>query len=291
MTAAAAVSAHDCCLPTVVPRSLMLNGEPSWTPCESKRHKSTPCPGVASDPLDSAFCGQPEQSRVLRIDDIHCEYDLEAGKLTTLFSCRKHSPFAVSYTLHTPSNSDTGYVDESAIGEENDSSDWEDSIEDGTESSIDGNTFFQRVNSTSNLTSHRSLITIMIDQQTRTRHPVPPTLAVSANDSDDTSLMMRRGNRRPPLKPVTGVPRSAAQPILTTASHSHLQAALSPRTNRRNMLAVELPEDLRRDMLWERQQTFSTANAVHKRRDTSHNSANLEQHPNYDSGNYHSKGW
>lgn len=189
------------------------------------------------------------------------------------------------------SNSDTDYVDESAIGEENDSSDWEDSIEDGTESSIDGKTFFQRVNSKSNLASHRSLITIMIDQQTRARHPVPPTLAVSPNDSDDSSLIMRHSNHRPPLNPITRVPRSTAQSVLTTASHSHLQAALSPRTNRRNMLAVELPEDLRRDLLWERQQTFSTVNAVHKRRDTSHDLANLEQPSDNDSGNYHSKGW
>ncbi|OBS15931.1 hypothetical protein FPOA_13342 [Fusarium poae] len=62
---------------------------------------------------------------------------------------------------------------------------------------------------------------------------------------------------------------------------NHLQppAALSLRTTRRNMLATELPESLRRHLLWERQQKSSTANAVLKRRHTSHDVANLKQFP------------
>ncbi|TEA20286.1 Uncharacterized protein C8034_v000181 [Colletotrichum sidae] len=228
-------------------------------------------------------------------------------------------------------DSDTDYVDESAIDDEDDSSDWEDSIEDSNKSSIDEKTFFQRVDSKVNLTSRRSLITLMIEQNdrhknlgniasqstsalpwSRTSHPAPPTLAVSPNDSDDAPLMMKRGNRSSPLKPITEVPRSAAQPITMTASHSHLQAALSPRTTRRNMLSTELTESLRRNLLWERQQKSSTANAVLKRRHTSHDVANLKQYPEkayidksedvptgpqYFSkdtdnfGGYHSKGW
>ncbi|KAL0934327.1 uncharacterized protein CTRU02_211126 [Colletotrichum truncatum] len=229
-------------------------------------------------------------------------------------------------------DSETDYVDESAIDDDDDSSDWEDSIEDSNKSSIDEKTFFQRVDSKVNLTSRRSLITLMIDEQngrsrnlgniasqstsalpwSRTSHPAPPTLAVSPNDSDDAPLMMKRGVRSSPLKPITEVPRSAAQPIVATASHSHLQAALSPRTTRRNMLATELTESLRRNLLWERQQKSSTANAVLKRRHTSHDVANLKQYPEkvcmkktedapvppqYFSkdtdnfGGYHSKGW
>ncbi|GJD00782.1 DUF1752 domain containing protein [Colletotrichum higginsianum] len=230
-------------------------------------------------------------------------------------------------------DSETDYVDESAIDDDDDSSDWEDSIEDSNKSSIDEKTFFQRVDSKVNLTSRRSLITLMIEQKdrtsknlgniasqstsalpwSRTSHPAPPTLAVSPNDSDDAPLMMKRGIRSSPLKPITEVPRSAAQPIHATASHSHLQAALSPRTTRRNMLATELTESLRRNLLWERQQKSSTANAVLKRRHTSHDVANLKQYPEkvclkdedaptttnpqYFSkdtdnfGGYHSKGW
>ncbi|KAK1844258.1 hypothetical protein CCHR01_13109 [Colletotrichum chrysophilum] len=398
MTAAAAVSAYDCYLPTVVPRSLMLNGESSWTPCESKRHKSTPCPGVVSDPLDTAFCGQSEQSRVLRsttttadttwkqgssekranakakgttCDDpnlqtqhkatpstcdphdspvcpsaesspsiarwLSANWSSASGRgnedspaqlvSTTHHSVRrphtpaqatyhslsysKRSPFAMPRPSGThPDDSDTGYVDESVIDDEDDSSEWEDSIEDSNKSSIDEKTFFQRVDSQVNLTSRRSLLTFMINQQTRNSHPAPPTLAVSPNDSDDAPLMMKRGNRSSSLKPTTEVPRSAAQLIPATVSHSQLEAALSPRTNRRNMLATELTESLRRNLLWEHQQRFSTANAVLKRCPTSYEVANLKQHPEkvylnknedfieahqysyeYNPNGYHSKGW
>jgi hypothetical protein len=223
--------------------------------------------------------------------------------------------------------SETDYVDESAIDEDDDSSDWEDSIEDSNKSSIDDKTFFQRVNSKPNLTSRPSLITLMLEQGDRakklgnaasqstsaiprTRATQGPTLAVSPNDSDEAPLMMKRGVRTSPLKPINEMPRSAAQPIVTPATHSHHQAALSPRTTRRNMLATELTESLRRNLLWERQQKSSTVNAVLKRRHTSHDVANLKQYPekaymnkaedinghmqyfNKDSfGGYHSKGW
>ncbi|KAK2006165.1 DUF1752-domain-containing protein [Colletotrichum eremochloae] len=202
-------------------------------------------------------------------------------------------------------DSKTDYVDESAIDDDDDdSSDWEDSIEDSNKSSIDEKTFFQRVDSKVNLTSRRSLITLMIEQNdrkrkskalgniasqstsalpwSRTSHtapPAPPTLAVSPNDSDDAPLMMIRCIRLSPLKPINEIPRSSAQPIYTTTSHDHLHTALSPRTTRRNMLATELTESLRRNVLWERQQKSSTANAVLKRRHTSHDVANLKQYP------------
>ncbi len=52
-----------------------------------------------------------------------------------------------------------------------------------------------------------------------------------------------------------------------------------PRTTRRNMLSTELTESLRRHLLWERSQKSSTANAVLKRRHTSHDVANLRQYP------------
>ncbi len=45
------------------------------------------------------------------------------------------------------------------------------------------------------------------------------------------------------------------------------------------MLATELTESLRRQLLWERQQKTSTANAVLKRRHTSLDVANLKQYP------------
>ena len=45
------------------------------------------------------------------------------------------------------------------------------------------------------------------------------------------------------------------------------------------MLHHELTKSLRRQLLWERQQKTSTANAVLRRRHTSHDVANLKQYP------------
>lgn len=188
-------------------------------------------------------------------------------------------------------------VDESAIDDDDDSSDWEDSIEDSGKSSFDDKAMFQRVDSKANLTSRRSLITLMVQNEQRSRRlggPVSQSTsalsrtrstqhsnapaASSPNDSDDAPLMMRRPMRGTPLKPINEISRTGAQPIMAT-NHGHAQAALSPRTTRRNMLATELTESLRRHLLWERQQKSSTVNAVLKRRHTSHDVANLKQYP------------
>ncbi|KAL6405585.1 hypothetical protein AUP68_11346 [Ilyonectria robusta] len=225
-------------------------------------------------------------------------------------------------------DSDTDYIDESAIDDDDDSSDWEDSIEDSDKSSMDDK-FFQRVDSKANLTSRRSLITLMLAQNDRARTlgnhtsqstsaiprwrmaPNGPSLSASSNDSDEAPLMMK-GMRPPTLKPIHEISRSSAQPIVSHASHAQGQAALSPRTTRRNLLATELTKSLHRHLLWERQQKSSTANAVLKRRHTSHDVTNLKQYPvrscmktsedvNASSWNqyfskeasngYHSKGW
>jgi hypothetical protein len=93
-----------------------------------------------------------------------------------------------------------------------------------------------------------------------------------------------------------------------TTSNTH-PPALSPRTTRRNMLATELTESLRRHLLWERQQKNSTATAAIKRRHTAHDVANLQEFPgqvtskeasknnswnhyfDHGLGEYHQKGW
>ncbi|KAM0075222.1 hypothetical protein ACKRZS_012713 [Fusarium odoratissimum] len=192
-------------------------------------------------------------------------------------------------------DSDTDdYIDESAIDDDDDSSDWEDSMEESGKSSMDDK-FLQRVDSKPNLTSRRSLITLMLAQNDRARtlgihasqstSAIPrscmahgPSLGASPNDSDEAPLMMK-GMRGPGLKPIHEVPCSSAQPIMTVPNRIQPQAALSPRTTRRNMLATELTESLRRHLLWERKVKSSTANAVLKRRHTSHDVANLKQYP------------
>ncbi|KAG7404079.1 Uncharacterized protein Forpe1208_v015893 [Fusarium oxysporum f. sp. rapae] len=188
------------------------------------------------------------------------------------------------------------YIDESAIDDDDDSSDWEDSMEESGKSSMDDK-FFQRVDSKPkpNLTSRRSLITLMLAQNNPTcnlgshaskstsaipRFPMAngPSLGASPNDSDEAPLMMK-GMRGPGLKPIHEVPRSNARPIMTIPNHIQPQAALSPRTTRRNMFATELTESLRRHLLWELQQKSSTANAVLKPQHTSNDVANLKQNP------------
>jgi hypothetical protein len=219
---------------------------------------------------------------------------------------------------------DEDEIDESAIDDDDDSSDWEDSIEESGKSSIDEKTFFQRVDSRPNLTSRRSLITTMLHQneraaalaneaskstpamqRSRTSSPQGPSLAASP-DSDDGAPLMMKGQ-----KSGQEIPRSAAQPIIkTTTNVTPHQAALSPKTTRRNMLQTELTASLRRHLLWERQQKNQTATAVLKRRHTAHDVSNLKQYPekvhlgtddkdNYGSwnqyfggvGDYYSKGW
>ncbi|OAA34479.1 hypothetical protein ISF_10011 [Cordyceps fumosorosea ARSEF 2679] len=167
-------------------------------------------------------------------------------------------------------------VDESAI-DDDDSSDWEDSVQDSGKSSVDAN-LFQRVKPKANLFSRRSLITLMLAQtelpkelQQQASHSAITVLGASANDKDEGPLMLK-GVRPSNLKPIIEAPRSSIQPTIA-------QAVLSPQTTRRNMLASEMPESLRRHILWERQQKTSTANAVLKRRHASHDVANLRQFP------------
>lgn len=211
---------------------------------------------------------------------------------------KKQASFSNKVSTRTIEHADTAidsdsedYVDESAIDDDDDSSDWEDSLEDNSGKSSVDDKFFQRVDSTANLTSRRSLITLALAQNDRSQSTSalraragPNGLNLRAspktgspNDSDEAPLMMK-GMRSSNLKPIREVPRSGAQPIQAAPTYMNAPAAHSPRTNRRTMLATELTDSLRRDMIWERQQKSRTANAV-KRRHTSTDLVNLQQHP------------
>ncbi|KAL5339433.1 hypothetical protein BJX70DRAFT_152411 [Aspergillus crustosus] len=169
-------------------------------------------------------------------------------------------------------------ISESAI-EDDEDSDWEDSVTESGRSSVEERDMFQRVDSRPNLVSRRSLLTMMMHQplkmanasrstpalqRSRLTSPNGPSVPASPPDDDEESLTMK----------APGVPRS--KPIImkpTSQSVAH-----SPRTTRRNMLATELTESLRRHLLWERQQKSATANAF-KRRHTAHDMANLKEYP------------
>ncbi|KAK0629065.1 hypothetical protein B0T17DRAFT_175245 [Bombardia bombarda] len=224
---------------------------------------------------------------------------LNAQKKTASFNNQVVTQTYTSSAISDNEQSETDDVDESAIDDDDDSSEWEDSVEESGRSSVDEKFNFKRVDSKANLTSRRSLITLMLAQgsgraqklgnnTSQSTSALPraaraslngPSLVASPNDSDEAPLMMKRGTRAPPMRAINEIPRSVAQPINVAATNIHHQAALSPRTTRRNMLATELTESLRRQLLWERQQKSSTANAVLKRRHTSHDVANLKQYP------------
>ncbi|KAL4922284.1 hypothetical protein BDW62DRAFT_50760 [Aspergillus aurantiobrunneus] len=170
-------------------------------------------------------------------------------------------------------------ISESAI-EEDEDSDWEDSVtESGRSSVAEEKEMFQRVDSRPNLVSRRSLLTMMMHQplkmgnasrstpalqRSRLTSPNGPCIPASPPDDDEENLTMKG----------PGVPRS--KPIIMKPSPQSV--AHSPRTTRRNMLATELTESLRRHLLWERQQKSATANAF-KRRHTAHDMANLKEYP------------
>ncbi|KAL4764147.1 uncharacterized protein BDW70DRAFT_116947 [Aspergillus foveolatus] len=169
-------------------------------------------------------------------------------------------------------------ISESAI-EDDEDSDWEDSITESGRSSVDERDMFQRVDSRPNLVSRRSLLTMMMHQplrmgdtsrstpalqRSRLTSPNGPSIPASPPDDDEENLTMKG----------PGVPRS--RPIIMKPTPQSV--AHSPRTTRRNMLATELTESLRRHLLWERQQKSATANAF-KRRHTTHDMKNLKEYP------------
>ncbi|TVY17511.1 hypothetical protein LARI1_G009281 [Lachnellula arida] len=187
-------------------------------------------------------------------------------------------------------------IDESAIDDDA-SSDWEELVEGSGNASIDERTFFQCVDSKANLTSRRSLITTMVHQsdranalaqaaaattsrstpalqRSRKTSPISPSTALSPNANDASRLIIKRG-----LKPIAEVPqavRTSAQPIIhTTINITPLQQALLPQ----KIIYDELTVRLRQHLIHEHGQKSQTANAVFKRRHTTHDVANLKQYP------------
>lgn len=216
--------------------------------------------------------------------------------------------------------SDDEDMGESAI-EDEEGSDWEDSPTESGQSSVqEEKPIFKRVDSRANLVSRKSLLTRGLHEPQRAA-----ALAEAAIKSASTLRRSRTSSPNGPSVPASpiidddhsvagrGLDITRSKPIICTTSNTHLPAH-SPRTTRRNMLATELTESLRRHLLWERQQKSTTANAVFKRRHTAHNEmANLNEFPgpkvmqppkessknnnswnnyfDYGPWEYHTKGW
>jgi len=163
---------------------------------------------------------------------------------------------------------------------------WESSDEDDGNPSPEDTTMFKRVESAAHLPSRRSMLTLQLHEpqratalakaasrsspalrRSRTSSPNGPSLPASPEDEETDSVLTMRGPQS-----------SRPMPIICTTTNTH-PPAHSPRTTRRNMLATELTESLRKHLLWERKQKSTTANAFLNRRHTAQNLARLKDYP------------
>lgn len=202
-----------------------------------------------------------------------------------------HRPLADEEVFESDDEEDapeSAIEDEEEEEEDEDGSDWEDSVSDSGETLGSDKNLFKRVDSRPNLVSRRSLLTTLMNQSDR-------AAAFAIQASKSTPALQRSRNivrtgpstgtspEEQPTLTMRGSKMTASKPIIMTTSNTH-PPALSPRTTRRNMLATELTESLRKHLLWERQQKSTTANAFLKRRHTAFDVANLQEYPRQKSG-------
>lgn len=193
--------------------------------------------------------------------------------------------------------------------EDDDEEDWEDSNSEGGDTAGNDKNLFKRVDS--KLISRPSLLTTQLNQ--------PDRATDFANQASKSTPAMQRARTATRSGPSTGTSpeestpltmggsKTASRPIIVTTSNMHTPM-LSPRTTRRNMLATELTESLRKHLLWERQQKSTTANAVLRRRHTALDVTTIHEYPGQKTdgnskdtsynryfdrglGEYHQTGW
>ncbi|EHY58203.1 hypothetical protein HRR83_004937 [Exophiala dermatitidis] len=177
---------------------------------------------------------------------------------------------------------DTDEAIESAIDEDEDGDEWEDSNSDDGRAAPEPN-LFRRVESRPDLVSRRSMLTLALNKGQGAMNyaysqPVlhrpgvtsPKGKSAAGSPEEDDGMMMQT-SKRPPI--AISPPKASAKAV-----------AHSPRTTRRNMLATELTESLRKNLLWERQQKSQTANAFLKRSRNAQSMANLQRHANSAAG-------
>jgi len=173
---------------------------------------------------------------------------------------------------------DDDEVSESAI--EDDEDGWEDDPEERDEPR---ELNFHRVDSRPNLVSRRSLLTERVHEGQRAA-----ALEEAAMAATPPQLRRSRMDFNGPLVPTSPeerMSRSASaigpgQSTMSSATNIPAPRALSPRTNRRNMLANELGTSLRKHLLWERQQRnpIPAAPSAIPRRHTTHDLQNTNQY-------------
>lgn len=178
---------------------------------------------------------------------------------------------------------DESAIDDDSEEEEEDDDDWEDDASETAENTANDKPLFQRYDSQPNLVSRRSVLTTELNQLDRA--------ATFANLASKSTPVIRRTKTSTSSGPSDGVSpvedpsltmfpahMTRSKPIVMSARNAQ-QMAFSPKTTRRNMLATEMTESLRKNVLWERQQKKATTNAIIKRRHTAQNLTNLQHYP------------
>ncbi|EPS42051.1 hypothetical protein H072_4051 [Dactylellina haptotyla CBS 200.50] len=166
-------------------------------------------------------------------------------------------------------------VSDSAIDED----DWDSVSEEGS-SYTEENMFARIEEPRPQLTSRRSLLSTLLHQDDRA------AALARAGTRSAPAIRSRTASPNGPSMPASPVREAPLQQQIMGAravpmvkSASAFPQALSPRTTRRNMLATELTESLRKHLLWERQQKNKVANAVLRRRHTAYDMQNMTQYP------------
>ncbi|KAG8532718.1 uncharacterized protein KY384_002595 [Bacidia gigantensis] len=185
--------------------------------------------------------------------------------------------------------------DSSAIDSDSDSEDddgeWEDDGSEDADTTIDDRPTFQRVDSKPDLVSRRSLLTTQLNEGDRQADFAAQAQAQSLNALRKTKTQTCLDPRE--NSDILQMPQSKrAKPISMTSQHAQsTPIALSPRSTRRNMLATEMTESLRKAVLFERQQKKATANAVLQRRHTTQDLTHMRNYPEGEEGGMANHSW
>jgi Protein of unknown function (DUF3295) len=170
--------------------------------------------------------------------------------------------------------------DGSAVMSDDDDDEWEDSQSESGSIQDDDHLFDKREET--QLTSRPSMLSTLF--KSKSDHNLP-SQAFRATNNFVRSRTSPAHTPRPQTisPPPDGLPLRAPNQ-LTVPGNDGLSQPIpaSPRTTRRRMLASELSESLRRNLLWERQHRTMTNNsttAAIKRRHTSNDLARLKEYP------------
>jgi len=170
---------------------------------------------------------------------------------------------------------------DSAIVSDDDDDEWEDSQSDNGETQ-DDHLFDKREDT--HLPSRGSMLSTLFKSKSDYNLPSQALKATNAFIRSRPSPGLAPGTHAVPPPEVSGIAAGIRIPQATISGDDVLVPPMpaSPRTTRRRMLASELSESLRRNLLWERQHRAMTncnTTAALKRRHTSNDLARLKEYP------------